>query len=134
MKHNETTEQNRKEQNRTTTTVKNPNWLEANQLAIYKCSWEVEPGITRVKLNECSEHVLNLGSPHIITVYLQFFVFVILFQVMTVSIDDVYENERFWMDSAYMSFSFFRYDIDKPTPKLSHHVSTLIYFTKSLFK
>ena len=28
----------------TTTTVKNPNWPEANQLAFYKCSWEVEPG------------------------------------------------------------------------------------------
>ena len=24
-----------------TTTVKNPNWLEANQLAMYKFSWEV---------------------------------------------------------------------------------------------
>ena len=41
----------------TTTTVKNPNWPEANQLAIYqlaiyKCSWEVEPGTTRIKFNE----------------------------------------------------------------------------------
>ena len=59
MKHNETTEQNRT----TTTTVKNPNWPEANQLAIYKCSWEVEPGTTRIKFNECSERVLNPGSP-----------------------------------------------------------------------
>ena len=40
---NETTEHN-------TTTVKNPNWLEANQLAIYKCSREVESGTTRFKL------------------------------------------------------------------------------------
>ena len=52
-----------KRQNRTTTTVKNPNWLEANQLAIYKCSWEVEPGTTRIKFNEWSERVLNPGSP-----------------------------------------------------------------------
>ena len=52
-----------KGQNRTTTTVKNPNWLEANQLAIYKCSWEVEPGTTRIKFNEWSERVLNPGSP-----------------------------------------------------------------------
>ena len=44
-----------KRQNRTTTTVKNPNWLEANQLAIYKCGWEVEPGTTRIKFNEWSE-------------------------------------------------------------------------------
>ena len=36
----------------TTTTVKNPNWPEANQLAIYKCSWEVEPGNTRMKFNK----------------------------------------------------------------------------------
>ena len=46
-----------------TTTVKNPNWPEANQLAIYKCSWEVEPGTTRNKFNEWSERVLNPGSP-----------------------------------------------------------------------
>ena len=52
-----------KRQNRTTTTVKNPNWPEANQLAIYKCGWEVEPGTTRIKFNEWSERVLNPGSP-----------------------------------------------------------------------
>ena len=52
-----------KRRNRTTTTVKNPNWPEANQLAIYKCSWEVEPGTTRIKFNEWSERVLNPGSP-----------------------------------------------------------------------
>ena len=52
-----------KQQNTTTTTVKNPNWPEANQLAIYKCSWEVEPGTTRNKFNEWSERVLNPGSP-----------------------------------------------------------------------
>ena len=34
----------------TTTTIKNPNWPEANHLAIFKCSREVEPGITRIKL------------------------------------------------------------------------------------
>ena len=48
--------------NRTTTSVKNPNWPEANQLAIYKCSWEVEPGTTRNKFNEWSEQLLNSGS------------------------------------------------------------------------
>ena len=52
--------QSTKQQN---TTVKNPNWPEANQLAIYKCSWEVEPGTTRNKFNEWSERVLNPGSP-----------------------------------------------------------------------
>ena len=53
-----------KQQNRTiTTTVKNPNWPEANQLAIDKCSWEVEPGTTRIQFNEWSERVLNPGSP-----------------------------------------------------------------------
>ena len=46
-----------------TTTVKNPNWPEANQLAIYKCSWEVEPGTIRNKFNEWLERVLNPGSP-----------------------------------------------------------------------
>ena len=51
-----------KRRNRTTTTVKKPNWSEANQLAIYKCSWEVEPGTTRNKFNEWSERVLNPGS------------------------------------------------------------------------
>ena len=52
-----------KRQNRTTTTVKNPNWPEASQLAIYKCSWEVEPGTTRIKFTKWSEQVLNPGSP-----------------------------------------------------------------------
>ena len=52
-----------KQQNRTiTTTVKNPNWPEANQLAIYKCSWEVATGTTRNKFSEWSERVLNPGS------------------------------------------------------------------------
>ena len=51
-----------KQQNTTTTTVKNSNWPEANQLAIYKCSWEVEPGTTRNKFNEWSERLLNPGS------------------------------------------------------------------------
>ena len=50
-----------KRQNRTT--VKNPNWLGANQLAIYKCSWEVEPGTTRITFNEWSERLMNPGSP-----------------------------------------------------------------------
>ena len=31
-----------KQRNRTTTIVNNPNWPEANQLAIYKCSWELK--------------------------------------------------------------------------------------------
>ena len=52
-----------KRRNRTTTIVKNPNRPEANQLAIYKCSWQVEPGTTRIKFNEWSERVLNPGSP-----------------------------------------------------------------------
>ena len=53
-----------KRQNRTTTTtVKNPNWPVVNQLAIYKCSWEVEPGTTRIKFNQWLERVLNPGSP-----------------------------------------------------------------------
>ena len=51
-----------KRRNTTTTTVKNPNWPNANQLAIYKCMWEDEPGTTRNKLNQWSERVLNLGS------------------------------------------------------------------------
>ena len=55
--------QSTKQQNTTTTTVKNPNWPEANQLTIYKCSWEVEPGTTRNKFSEWSERVLNPGSP-----------------------------------------------------------------------
>lgn len=37
MKHNERNDS-------TTTTEKNPNWSEETQLAIYKCSREVEPG------------------------------------------------------------------------------------------
>ena len=55
--------QSTKQQNTTTTTVKNPNWPAANQLAIYKCSWEVEPGTTRNKFSKWSERVLNPGSP-----------------------------------------------------------------------
>ena len=55
--------QSTKQQNTTTTTVKNPNWPETNQLAIYKCSWEVEPGTTRNKFIEWSERVLNPESP-----------------------------------------------------------------------
>ena len=50
-----------KRRNRTTT-VKNPNWPEASKLAIYKCSWEVEPGTTRIKFNKWSGRVLNPGS------------------------------------------------------------------------
>ena len=48
-------------------TVKNPNQPKGNQLAIYKCSWEVEPGTTRIKFNELSERVLNPGSPDLKT-------------------------------------------------------------------
>ena len=55
--------QSTKQQNTTTTAVKNPNWPEANQLAIYKCTWEVEPGTTRNKFIEWSERVLNPESP-----------------------------------------------------------------------
>ena len=33
--------------------------------SIYKCSWEVEPGTTRIKFNEWSERVLNPGSPDV---------------------------------------------------------------------
>ena len=43
----------------TTTIVKNPDWLEANHLAIYKYIREIEPGTTRNKFNEWSEWVLN---------------------------------------------------------------------------
>ena len=32
-------------------------------MAIYKCSWEIEPGTTRIKFNEWSERVLKPGSP-----------------------------------------------------------------------
>ena len=49
--------------NTTATSVKNPNWPEANLLAIYKITWEVEPGTTRIKFTEWSERVLNPGSP-----------------------------------------------------------------------
>ena len=45
------------------TTVQNPSSPETNQLAIYKCSWEVEPGTTRKKFSKWSERVLNPGSP-----------------------------------------------------------------------
>ena len=39
--------QSTKRQNTTTTTTgKNPNWPEANQLALYKCSQEIEPETT----------------------------------------------------------------------------------------
>ena len=47
----------------TTTTAKNPDLPEANQLAIYKCGWEVEPGTTRNKFNTWSERGLNPGAP-----------------------------------------------------------------------
>ena len=49
--------QSTKRWNRTTTTVKNPNWLEANQL-------EVEPGTTKNRFSEWSEWVLNPGGKH----------------------------------------------------------------------
>lgn len=49
----------------TKTTFKNPNWLEAKQLPLYKCNWEVEPGPPRNKLSEWSERVLYLGPPHL---------------------------------------------------------------------
>ena len=58
-----TKQQNTTTTTTTTTTVKNPNWPEANQLAIYKWSWEVEPGTTRIKFSEWSERVFNPGSP-----------------------------------------------------------------------
>ena len=32
-------------------------------MAFYKCSWEVEPGTTRIKFNEWLDRVLNPGSP-----------------------------------------------------------------------
>ena len=55
-----------KRQNRTTTTAaKNLNLTEANHLAFYRCSWEVEPGTTRIKFNEWSERVLDPGSPNL---------------------------------------------------------------------
>ena len=44
---------------RTTRTIKNPNWPEGNQLAIYNCSREVERGTTRIKFNLWLERVLN---------------------------------------------------------------------------
>ena len=58
---NETQSKTRKKRTTTTTIVKNPKWPEANQLAIYKCIWEVGPGTTRFKFNERSERVLNPG-------------------------------------------------------------------------
>ena len=60
---NETQATKRRNRKTTTTTVKNPNWPQANRLAIYECRWEVEPGTTNIKFNEWSERVLNLGSP-----------------------------------------------------------------------
>ena len=45
----------------TATTVKNPNLREANLLAIYKCTWKVEPGTPRIKFNEWSERGLEPG-------------------------------------------------------------------------
>ena len=32
-------------------------------MAIYKCTWEVEPETTKIKFNEWSERVLHPGSP-----------------------------------------------------------------------
>ena len=49
-----------KRQNVTTKTVKN---LEANQLAIYKCALEVQPGTSKNKFNEWLEQDLNSGTP-----------------------------------------------------------------------
>ena len=43
--------------------VKNPNWQQADQLAIYKCSWGVEPGTTWLKSTLWSEQDLNSRSP-----------------------------------------------------------------------
>ena len=45
------------------TGYQNPNWQEANQLAIYKCSRGVEPWTTQNKSSQWSERDLNLGSP-----------------------------------------------------------------------
>ena len=39
---------------RQTATVKNSKWVVANQSAIYKCNWEVEPGTSRIKFNHWS--------------------------------------------------------------------------------
>ena len=59
--------QSTKPQNTTTTTaVKNSNWPEANQLAIYNCFREVKPGTIRNKFNEWSERVLNPGTPELV--------------------------------------------------------------------
>ena len=52
-----------KRRNRTTITVKNPDWPEANQLVIYKCCQEGEPETTMIKFNVWSDGVLNPGSP-----------------------------------------------------------------------
>ena len=43
--------------------VKNPNWPEANQLAMYKRSRRIEPRTTWNKSSEWSERDLNSGSP-----------------------------------------------------------------------
>ena len=59
----------RKEINETTTKqqlfLKNPDWPEANQLVIYKCSPQVEPGTTRItelKFNEWDLRILSKAS------------------------------------------------------------------------
>ena len=44
-------------------TVKNFYWLATNQLVIYKCRGEVEPGSTRNECNKWSQRVLNPTSP-----------------------------------------------------------------------
>ena len=44
--------------------VKNLNLLDANQLAIHKYIWEVEPGTARIKFNKW-EQVLNPGKQDI---------------------------------------------------------------------
>ena len=58
MKHYETIEQNNIEQPllRIPTGWRQTSWL------FYKCSWDVEPGTTKIKFNEWSELVLNPGS------------------------------------------------------------------------
>ena len=42
--------------------IKNPDWLEADQLALYKCSRGVSPGTTWFKSSWWSERDLNSGS------------------------------------------------------------------------
>ena len=61
MKHNEQKRQN------TTTTVKNPNWPEANQLAFYECGWEIEPGDHQEQIQRVVRRVLNPGTPELKT-------------------------------------------------------------------